>query len=122
MPIEFDDEDEYDSDYREYHEGRAFASPDILVQNMSFNEEVRCIFRHKDQFPHVAHFELIVNSPVRDYYDNRNGTSEVLTPFNMLPSLKHFTLRSNARFDIKEPGSDEVFAKHLAYGCEVPTS
>ncbi len=76
-----------------------------MERHMYFNKEVITIFRHIDQFPRVDNFRLKIYSPLRNDYETY---TELSIPLNMLASLKHFTLQTNAPLFIKEP-TDIVF-------------
>lgn len=78
------------------------------TQEFHFNKGITRIFRHIDQFPRVESFHLDVLSSIDDHHDS-DARSELCFPLNMLPSVKHFSLRSNTRFEIKESDDpDEI--------------
>lgn len=81
---------------------------DTGVDGNYFNKEITRIFRHVDQFPQVVNFHLQIFSPDGDIHDSTFVT-KLSIPLNMLPNVKHFTLKSNMRLDIEEPDDpDEI--------------
>ncbi len=86
--------------------------PEADDATLDLDEELVRTFRSIEQFPSVECFHLelhgdCIYADIVEQIESQRGFIELVIPLNMLPSIKHFTLRSNRHLLIKEEKKED---------------